>query len=204
MVIGVRELAGEAVPAGGQFVTTDIRGYRSGGARLHYRLIGGIWRFADSASNCRSLRQASCVVPDGCCLLAGFGLAWTVRGTRKPGDFHGTTIVFSINRANQEGPGVLRKAYPQWPRERARFRSSHAVADAVSVISPRNTPNSRSAVNTALNCCVYATPSFCVKCCGLLANPRATGGSFGRHHRPRNQQPQRASQPSKSAGTGCA
>jgi hypothetical protein len=26
---------------------TDIAGYRSGGARLHYRLIGVIWRFGD-------------------------------------------------------------------------------------------------------------------------------------------------------------
>src|ERR1019366_4327474 len=74
-------------------VATDIAGYRSGGPRLHYRLIGVIWRFADYASNWRSLGQDSCVAPDVCCLLAGFGLEWTGRGTRKPGDFHGTTIV---------------------------------------------------------------------------------------------------------------
>ena len=29
---------------------TDIAGYRSGGARLHYRLIGVIWRFADKSA----------------------------------------------------------------------------------------------------------------------------------------------------------
>ena len=28
-------------------IVTDIAGYRSGGARLHYRLIGVIWRFGD-------------------------------------------------------------------------------------------------------------------------------------------------------------
>jgi hypothetical protein len=44
-----------------------------------------------------------------------------------------------------------------------------------------------------------------VKCCGLLTGPRATGSTFRRHHRPRDQQPQfPASRRSKSAGTGCA
>jgi hypothetical protein len=32
----------------------------------------------------------------------------------------------------------------------------------------------------------------CVKCCGLLTGPRATGSVFRRHHRARNQQPRRA------------
>ena len=31
-------------------IATDIAGYRSGGARLHYRLIGVIWRFADKSA----------------------------------------------------------------------------------------------------------------------------------------------------------
>ena len=39
---------GQAVLAGR--IATDIAGYRSGGARLHYRLIGVIWRFADKSA----------------------------------------------------------------------------------------------------------------------------------------------------------
>jgi hypothetical protein len=31
-------------------MATDIAGYRSGGARLHYRLISVIWRFADKSA----------------------------------------------------------------------------------------------------------------------------------------------------------
>jgi hypothetical protein len=38
-----------------------------------------------------------------------------------------------------------------------------------------------------------------VKCCGLLKGPRATGSTFGRHDRARDQQPQRASQRSQKS-----
>src|SRR5450759_1152208 len=38
------EVGGARSPDG---TATDIAGYRSGGARLHYRLIGVIWRFGD-------------------------------------------------------------------------------------------------------------------------------------------------------------
>ena len=46
-------------------------------------------------------------------------------------------------------------------RRRVRLRSSHPAAAAGSVISPRSTLTSRSAVSTATNGCVYASASFC-------------------------------------------
>ena len=45
-------------------IATDIAGYRSGGARLHYRLIGIIWRFADKSAKWMRKR---CAVFRGLC-----------------------------------------------------------------------------------------------------------------------------------------
>src|ERR1019366_10527191 len=57
-------------------VATDIAGYRSGGAQLHYRLIGVIWRFADKSANWMRRR---CAVRD---LTSGSPVNFPMR--RKP------------------------------------------------------------------------------------------------------------------------
>jgi hypothetical protein len=55
---------------------TDIAGYRSGGAQLHYRLIGVIWRFADKSAKWMRRR---CAVRD---LTSGSPVNFPMR--RKP------------------------------------------------------------------------------------------------------------------------
>ena len=69
-----------------------------------------------------------------------------------------TTLHDSMRRTRPSRErGLFRATLALYLRRRVRLRSSHAAADAGSVISPLSTPINKSAVSTVLNSCVYGT-----------------------------------------------